>query len=887
MLKKILTLLGLSLSLSVNAATLITDMGQLIGATDVVINSIDYDVEFIDGTCVGLFSGCDADSDFLFQTTNETRQASTALNNLVFLGVYDENPALTRGCEDPLRCNIFTPYDSLTAATVAIVSAQQFSGSRFDLISTQFSTSSTSFDQTLNPTSTFAIWSLSVAPPPIDPPPPRDPLRMSIPNIDRDAASLINAYIVAGDDPGIRIQGVSFLSPDYIRDNGVPWEGRRMLFDDPVTWNLGKTPADGDYLEWHASFVTPYASDTLVIRDPTAGLDTPKYSHLDILNSSTGLPQIYGGEVVVEHSQDTLRVGRFSLRGTGGSSNGDQTFYDPYSDRYVFYNMFEGAGTPTIEADYIHINGAFFDMQAGRVAVANILDIDTGGFTQHAGEVTTSRLDIGYGTASSSYSLNGGTLNTGGVVLGWLGDDTTSKQTGYLYLNGGDFNSIGARAENEWLDGISIASGALFIRGNASVNKNPLDNNLNNVGFLNVTRRSFDNESAVYDRTSSDVNFKAIYLTSEVNHKQALYEKSGSGTTSTNALWMNEGSVVRQSAGEIALVDMRAADGSIIQSAPLSITEYWLSGGRLSGRSISVDGQLNMSGGSIYLNGGVEPRIDEYDRTTNGSAGLGNHGTIAMSSGVVSGDDVFSGVRNHGDGIFRMSGDSLIDVNYFHNSGQVSIGDTAEVNLSHEYLQSSQIPSHRGTTVNGILRADTVEIYGGILQGSGSIIGDVTIYDGASVAPGNSPGTLFIDGDFTLEEGAKLILEIVEDGMGGYLYDELSVSGVFNLLGDIKFYLGEGLDVGVFETTDPEEGPEFSITDFFTDGTGNLFTLALFSDSNIKILDTNGATFNMFLVDDGNGGLTTEISAVPVPAAVWFFSTGLIGLIGIARSKNA
>lgn len=891
MLKKILTFLGLSLSLSVNALTLITDMGQLIGARGVDVNGIDLDVEFIDGSCVSLYSGCNSAGDFYFETFQPAIQASTALNTQVFLGEYDVNTSLIRGCEDGQRCDIYTPYASLNATRFAHIRAQQFGGTSSDLVASGHATGSATFDFTLAPAATFAIWSLPVAPPPIDPPPPRDPLRMSIPDIDRDAASLINAYIVAGDDPGLRIQGVSFLSPDYIRDNGVPWEGRRMLLDDPVTWNQGKTPADGDYLEWLASFVTPYASDTLVIRDPTAGLDTPKYSHLDILNSSTGIPQIYGGEVVVEHSQDTLKVGRLSLTGTGGSSNGDQSLYDPYSDRYVFYNMFEGAGTPAIEADYMHIAGAFFDMQAGRVAVANFLDIGTGSFTQHAGEVTTSRLNIGHSTNSSHYSLNGGTLNTGGVVLGWLGENAPNEQdekTGYLYLDGGDFNSIGARAENEWLDGISIASGALFIRGSASVNKNPLDNNLNNIGFLNVTRRSFDNESAVYDRTSSDVNFKAIYLTSEVNGKQAVYEKSGSGTTSTNAIWMNDGSVIRQSAGEIALVDMRAADGSIIQSAPMSITEYWLSGGRLSGRSISVVGQLNMSGGDIYLNGGIEPRIDEDDRTTNGSATLNtNGGTIAMTGGVILGDDGFSGVSNHGDGIFEMSGDSLIDVNYFHNSGQARIGENAEINLSHEYFQSSATPSHRGTTVNGTLRANTVEIYSGILQGSGSIIGDVTIFDGATLAPGNSPGTLFIDGDFTLEEGANIILEIVEDGLGGYLYDELSVSGVLNLLGDIKFYLGEGLDVSVFETTAPEEDPEFSITDFFRDGTGNLFTLSLFSDSNIVILDRKGETFNMFLVDDGNGGFTTEISSVPVPAAVWLISSGLIGLLGIARRKNA
>ena len=29
-----------------------------------------------------------------------------------------------------------------------------------------------------------------------------------------------------------------------------------------------------------------------------------------------------------------------------------------------------------------------------------------------------------------------------------------------------------------------------------------------------------------------------------------------------------------------------------------------------------------------------------------------------------------------------------------------------------------------------------------------------------------------------------------------------------------------------------------------------------------------------------------DISAVPIPAAIWLFSSGLIGLIGLARRKN-
>ncbi len=45
-----------------------------------------------------------------------------------------------------------------------------------------------------------------------------------------------------------------------------------------------------------------------------------------------------------------------------------------------------------------------------------------------------------------------------------------------------------------------------------------------------------------------------------------------------------------------------------------------------------------------------------------------------------------------------------------------------------------------------------------------------------------------------------------------------------------------------------------------------------------------------FLVGDDDGGIRgvalVRVSSVPVPAAVWLFGSGLLGLIGIARRKN-
>ena len=69
--------------------------GKLTGATGVVVSGATYNVEFVDGTCGSVFTGCDAASDFTFQTLAGAQAARDALLAQVLLGTYDTTSGLT------------------------------------------------------------------------------------------------------------------------------------------------------------------------------------------------------------------------------------------------------------------------------------------------------------------------------------------------------------------------------------------------------------------------------------------------------------------------------------------------------------------------------------------------------------------------------------------------------------------------------------------------------------------------------------------------------------------------------------------------------------------------------------------------------------------------
>jgi hypothetical protein len=110
------------------AATLNVVGGQLMGASDVLVDGSLYDVQFLDGTCIDLYNGCDESSDFTFQTWASATLAGQALLDQVFLDwsawLFFPNSGSLNGCQYSVAsptstpCRVATPFGFCTPCGV-------------------------------------------------------------------------------------------------------------------------------------------------------------------------------------------------------------------------------------------------------------------------------------------------------------------------------------------------------------------------------------------------------------------------------------------------------------------------------------------------------------------------------------------------------------------------------------------------------------------------------------------------------------------------------------------------------------------------------------------------------------------------------------------------
>ncbi len=230
---------------------------------------------------------------------------------------------------------------------------------------------------------------------------------------------------------------------------------------------------------------------------------------------------------------------------------------------------------------------------------------------------------------------------------------------------------------------------------------------------------------------------------------------------------------------------------------------------------------------------------------------------------------------------FVTSGSTLQVNTSFTNTGMVNIGELHGPSASlFQMVGANSFVQTSGTTTLwasnstlAVASGQTVSIQGGLLQGFGTIQGN--LINGGTVHPGDGPGTLTINGNYT--QNSAGILDIQIGGTTpGTEFSVLNVSGLATLSA------GSVLDVSLLNGFIPTSNDTFVI--LTSGGLSGTFT-----DDTIQL---GNVTFSVEYSPAGylnDVVLGVQISSVPEPASLLMLGIGIagIGAYVARRRRNA
>lgn len=242
----------------------------------------------------------------------------------------------------------------------------------------------------------------------------------------------------------------------------------------------------------------------------------------------------------------------------------------------------------------------------------------------------------------------------------------------------------------------------------------------------------------------------------------------------------------------------------------------------------SVAGTIRLSDGSdsLHFNGGDFSSVTEFNGGANTGSGSSDMLTFSHVAGVLDGSKAI-------------------------NWEQVVIGTNGEISLT------STLSADEVTVANG-----------GLLGGDGTIAGLLTVEAGGTVGPGFSPGTLTIDGDLDVLNGAILSFELggLTAGSG---YDQLDV------LGTASLEAGAVFDIISYLNFQPSDQDAFDIL-IADDIIGDPLSSMTFNYG-FNNLNWTGA----IVQDGGRETLRLTASAVPVPSSLLFALSGVVSVFSL------
>ncbi|MBH3428224.1 autotransporter-associated beta strand repeat-containing protein [Pseudomonas alkylphenolica] len=385
-----------------------------------------------------------------------------------------------------------------------------------------------------------------------------------------------------------------------------------------------------------------------------------------------------------------------------------------------------------------------------------------------------------WGTGNANWTSVDGTSNQAwaqnfAVFQGTPGTVTvngTQGLTGMQFVSDGYHLVAGAGAE------LTLSNGSL---GTASVRVDPkatatIDIAVNGAGTLG----KYDSGTLVLNGNNGYTGGTALNGgTLVVGHDNALGTggltvadgttlDSNSAVTLRNAVALN-GNLTLAGSHDLTLSGVISGNGALNKQGDSELT--------LSGNN-TFSGALNVLNGTLNLIG----------NTALGNANLNVADTASVSVG---GLNILNALG--GTGALTLAAGSTLQVGasgassvydgFINGAGRlVKVGDGKQVLNNSVALGGGTLVAGGSLIVGGaagssaLLGSDVDVAQGAMLGGHGRIVGDVELGNGATLNPGNSIGTLTVDGDISFDSGSTLVIEADPDGRSDRLVSTGTVS---------------------------------------------------------------------------------------------------------------
>jgi len=535
---------------------------------------------------------------------------------------------------------------------------------------------------------------------------------------------------------------------------------------------------------------------------------------------------------------NTGATGTLSVDGTGSRIDYGSRFADLYIGRQggVGHASITGGGVINLDSwqPRLYVGSGDGDTWASGTLRINgagsLLDLQSP--VSAAGAFDLPQANIGWGGTGTVEVSGGGQLRLNGRGM------STPSQVAQTRM------TIGQTITTQTANGpvTSTGTGALNIGGSGSrvsvagtdavvyVGRNP-----GGTGTLNLSA------GALLETTLLDVGLGGGAGTLQANASSIALSGQHSGN--------NIGATLGIGLGQGALGSVRLANGS-------SLT---INNGGDKGSLLIIGGSNNAPGGngslvvrasSVQISGqsGATAAIVGYNGS--GLASFENGSLLDLGSHAV-----VVGWKPGSTGALNVSGGSTVQAGYVGVGATTAEGDGGVATLV--------------VNDSSTLMATTIEIGNkGYVGGTGTLVG--SIINRGVFNPGNSPGTLNVQGSFENQAGGRLVMEVESDGQGGFLTDQLVFdAGALLNLGSVH------IEFRFLGATDPnafQASGGFGIDSFLRQGNAGLDHGLLAGASYSASSSAYQFTGFSFTAD---GGAVFQAQAVPEPGTWVMFVLGL------------